>query len=401
MLSTRSSNEVEGLLRSHSCPQSVITYLKDNSMLSIADIASAAPDPAHADALCRRAGLDPDEDKNFPVLVRVRSIAQFCVAKAKRAVEGGDADEAVRLDEPIPARVRADLITEYANHYGSTPATARIPSDRILGRLWRERDRRAPTFMELAHVRSLANPASTMQEIRVEAGKATVIETDEQGAGAEQCSTFLRALRTLLTGYALVGCEQMETEEGCGTMAPYCAQEVLEDYFDLVLTAAAGGGASGKPMPMADMIAADRRTRQKWLDVMRRRKFSLGYAITYCEAAVDAIWGSFRSSGKDERPSAGKGANGDAKQLEKARKRTADLQRELEQARKKLRSGQGGSQQRDGPHKRGGGGKGGKGGKGVCKLFQSGKCTFDPCRFDHACAKCGGSGHGDTTCPER
>ena len=129
---------------------------------------------------------------------------------------------------------RRTLIEEHARHYRFQLQLSRQPSDTLLGRLDREKDRGTFTVINLAKVASVAAQSAHTKHIEVAPGISFNLgthEPPEQGdSKAMGLVQWLLNLRILYNCYSIIGVRKVATSANCESM--WCSRQVVSYFVD-------------------------------------------------------------------------------------------------------------------------------------------------------------------------
>ena len=130
------------------------------------------------------------------------------------------------MDAPIESNRRRTLIEEHARHYRFQLQLSRQPSDTLLGRLDREKDRGTFTVINLAKVVLVAAQSAHTKHIEVAPGISFNLGTHEP----PEASGDSKNLRILYNCYSIIGVRKVATSANCEAM--WCSWQVVSYFVD-------------------------------------------------------------------------------------------------------------------------------------------------------------------------
>ena len=120
----------------------------------------------------------------------------------KRRLEGVLED----ADEPLDARTHDDLLSQWKSTYQLQLPIHAMPSDTLLGRVYREFQRGAPTLIPAKQMQSLFRGTLPSSKEEVNLGSAIKVQS-----AAEPVIAYYQALRVLANAYAIAGGHMVES----------------------------------------------------------------------------------------------------------------------------------------------------------------------------------------------
>ena len=158
------------------------------------------------------------------------------------------------MDAPIESNRRRTLIEEHARHYRFQLQLSRQPSDTLLGRLDREKDRGTFTVINLAKVASVAAQSAHTKHIEVAPGISFNLGTHEppEASGDSKAmglAQWLLNLRILYNCYSIIGVRKVATSANCEAM--WCSWQVVSYFVDTLTDLATANipGTKMRPTP--------------------------------------------------------------------------------------------------------------------------------------------------------
>ena len=138
------------------------------------------------------------------------------------------------MDAPIESNRRRTLIGEHARHYRFQLQLSRQPSNTLLGRLDREKDRGTFTVINLAKIASVAAQSAHTKHIEVAPGISFNLGTHEppeqDDSKAMGLAQWLLNLRILCNCYSIIGVWKVATSANCEAM--WCSWQVVSYIVD-------------------------------------------------------------------------------------------------------------------------------------------------------------------------
>ena len=176
------------------------------------------------------------------------------------------------MDAPIESNRRRTLIEEHARHYRFQLQLSRQPSDTLLGRLDREKDRGTFTVVNLAKVASVAAQSAHTKHIEVAPGISFNLgthEPPEQGdSKAMGLAQWLLNLRILYNCYSITGVRKVATSANCESM--WCSWQVVSYFVDTLTDLATANIPGTKMRPTTGVLQlAELNLRTRVVELLR------------------------------------------------------------------------------------------------------------------------------------
>ena len=180
--------EVAKILDEFAVPDAFRTKLVDSACLKVWQFAEYVDDVKDWTGIL--SGLEPPIVDRMHIASVRRAYKAACARDAEllstgRDYPGGD------MDAPIESNRRRTLIEEHARHYRFQLQLSRQPSDTLLGRLDREKDRSTFTVINLAKVASVAAQSAHTKHIEVAPGISFNLGTHEPPEQGDSKATGL------------------------------------------------------------------------------------------------------------------------------------------------------------------------------------------------------------------
>jgi hypothetical protein len=211
-------DDLKALLAQFSVPQGVQAKLKDgaNPCIKLWQFAEYVDDVRDWTAFC--AGLEP-AITDRTLVANVRRAFKAAGERDSQALKRGSQSVADDFDSPIDHTTRKELIAAHAAYYRFVIAARRSPSDTLLGRLHRERERSAFSVIVLLKVTSVANQEVHTKHINVAEGMAFSFAShnefpDGQATKGLNLAQWIRALTIVYNGYSIVGLRKSPNQAG-------------------------------------------------------------------------------------------------------------------------------------------------------------------------------------------
>ena len=177
------------------------------------------------------------------------------------------------MDAPIESNRRRTLIEAHAKHYRFQLQLSRQPSDTLLGRLDREKDRGTFTVINLAKVASVAAQSAHTKHIEVAPGISFNLGTHEppEASGDSKAmglAQWLLNLRILYNCYSIIGVRKVATSANCEAM--WCSWQVVSYFVDTLTDLATANIPGTKMRPTTGVLQlAELNLRTRVVELLR------------------------------------------------------------------------------------------------------------------------------------
>ena len=202
---TKDFDQVNSLWTQSRLSDPLIKYLTDLGVESLSDFVNLV-DAKSAEEQLATIVLDQSPEKGKAIqLSRLRSAWQegqlLLQQGRKRRLEGISEDP----DEPLDETTSESLQTNWQRMYGHRPDICLMPSDVLLGKVYREFQRGAPTLIPIRRVTSLFKASQPVQKTEVALGSGLKLQTTMEPGPVRDIVSYYLLLRVLANAYALAG----------------------------------------------------------------------------------------------------------------------------------------------------------------------------------------------------
>ena len=148
------------------------------------------------------------------------------------------------LDSPLDPSTQETLMGQFSARYSVAPDVHRVPSDALLGKLYREVQRGSPTVISVSKVKSLHWASGPSQDRTITLAGQVKLQLDkDEPVPVKFLVDYYKGLRILAYGYAIVGSHKVKSMTAPG----FAPLGVVQGYADTVLRIASnlelGSGA--------------------------------------------------------------------------------------------------------------------------------------------------------------
>ena len=198
----------------------------------------------------------------------------------------------VDLEDPLDAPVRDRMLAAFAEYYRFRLRSSTIICDPLLARFKRELDKGTLTVCPVSRAVSQAKwSSSAARASRVQLSATVSMDVGTQAHVTVQIKTlveYLRGLRLILTGLAIVGNHQVNKTDGSVREVRWAPWDECSDYANRVEAKAFPD--SGSPPSVQQIRAADESTRELWAEWVRLESLTLGEAIRRSKVEAAPFW---------------------------------------------------------------------------------------------------------------
>ena len=266
----RFSADLASIFSTFSVPEGLQQKLLASNCLEVWQFAEYVDNVSDWTGIC--AALEPPiTDRTLIAAVR-RAFKAAC-QRDTEVLTRGHAAPGEDVDAPIDPSVRRTLVDAHGRHYHFPLQGSRQPSGTLLGRLHREKFRCTHTVFNIARVASWASQGVHTKHFDVLPGlSVNVCAPADKAAAAESkslnCAQWLRNLRVLYNGYAIVGLEKAKGQDG--TLLPWCSWPLVSHFVDLLSDLATTNipGTNQRP-PLASLQFAELSFRTRVVELLR------------------------------------------------------------------------------------------------------------------------------------
>ena len=236
--------ELAKILDKFSVPEAFRTKLVDSACLKVWQFGEYVDDVKDWTSIL--SSLEPPIVDRMHIASVRRAYKAACARNAELLSRGRDY-LGQDMDAPIESNRRRTLIEEHARHYRFQLQLSRQPSDTLLGRLDREKDRGTFTVINLAKVASVAAQSAHTKHIEVAPGISFNLGTHEppEASGDSEAmglAQWLLNLRILYNCYSIIGVRKVATSANCEAM--WCSWQVVSYFVDTLTDLATAKNAA-------------------------------------------------------------------------------------------------------------------------------------------------------------
>ena len=243
--------ELAKILDEFAVPEAFRAMLLDSACLKVWQFAECVDDVKDWTSIL--SSLEPPIVDRVHIASVRRTYKAACARDAELLSRGRDYP-GEDMDAPIESNRRRTLIEEHARHYRFQLQLSRQPSDALLGRLDREKDRGTFTVINLAEVASVAAQSPHSKHIEVAPGISFNFGTHEplEASGDSEAMGLLQwllNLRILYNCYSIIGVRKVATSANSESM--WCSWQVVSYFVDTLTDLATANipGTKMRPTP--------------------------------------------------------------------------------------------------------------------------------------------------------
>ena len=201
----------------------------------------------------------------------------------KRRLEGALED----ADEPLDTQTQEDLLTQWKNTYQLQLSIHAMPSDTLLGRVYREFQRGAPTLIPAKRMQSLFRGTLPSSKEEVNLGASIKVQLASEPEPVKSVIAYYQALRVLANAYAIAGVHLVESVVSPGKKVRFAPLDTNMNYCDFALARAAESHPVAQQLQWLE--ARDLHTRGKMVEFMRQG-VPQGEALTKAMHECEVLW---------------------------------------------------------------------------------------------------------------
>ena len=258
------------ILDEFAVPEAFRAKLLDSACLKVWQFAEYVDDVKDSTSIL--SSLEPPIVDRMHIASVRRAYKAACARDAELPSRGRDYPNE-DMDAPIESNRRRTLIEEHARHYRFQLQLSRQPSDTLLGRLDREKDRSTFTVINLAKVASVAAQSAHTKHIEVAPGISFNLGTHEplEASGDSKAmglAQWLLNLRILYNCYSIIGVRKVATSANSESM--WCSWQVFSYFVDTLTDLATANIPGTKMRPTTGVLQlAELHLRTRVVELLR------------------------------------------------------------------------------------------------------------------------------------
>lgn len=228
--------------------------------------------------------LCPAVKDNALALARLRvawRAARTQILKMEHRQSQGQASE--DLDEPLEQVTQETLMGGFKARYDLELSVHMLPSDSLLGRVYRELQRATPTVISIAKVKSVYVSNVPRADRSIPIGDNIRLQLDRpQDTPPKSVVEYYTGLRVLCNAYSIAGCYQVDSKAAAGKVIMSPLSTNL-NYCDFVLRV-----SCKHDLPLSVIAQRHESCRARTVELMRQgwpQGESLAKALQECELA--------------------------------------------------------------------------------------------------------------------
>ena len=302
-------------------------------------------------------------------------LARAVIDRPTRAPESNGV--AIDMEAPLDPEDKESMAKAWTARYGVRLSMWLDPADPLVNRLYREFRRNTPSLIPVTRIRSVYTDNNPHPEKRVmlSGGLSLTVQGEDQVEVVRDVSQYYFALRILANASAKAGNYEFDSKVEKNTKVIFAPLDINQEYADHAFRMALKQpGNSWATLKWLE--ERDQHTRGLMCNHMKAG-FPQGEALEKAIKETELRWSSPAQSQSSAPPRLGGKGGGKAPKVPKIKK-TPFGKTQLKTMGK------------------GAGGKGGgvsyasmlKGGKKICRAFNAGNCTDEPCPYGglHVCS---------------
>jgi hypothetical protein len=271
----------------------------------------------------------------------------------------------VDMEGPLEPEEKESMAKAWTQRYGTTLTMWLDPADPLVNRLWREFRRNTPTLIPVGRVKSVYtdNNPHPEKKVALSGGLVLTVEGKDEGEQVRNVAQYYFSLRVLANASAKAGNFETESKAEKDGKVIFAPLDVNLDYADHAFRMALRQGASGYAL-LKWLEERDLHTRGLMCNYMRGG-YPQGEALTKAMKETEIKWVSSNESQRgDHGP----------RQRSRTPRRNPRAPTQPKPKRKPI-----GKTQLNSRDQRPRYASYVKGGQEVCKAYNMGQCTSNPC----------------------
>lgn len=202
----------------------------------------------------------------------------------KRRLEGVLEDG----EEPLDIQTHEDLLAQWKTTYQLQLSIHAMPSDALLGRVYREFQRGAPTLIPAKRMQSLFRGTLPTSKEEVNLSASIKVQLAAEPAPVKSVIAYYQALRVLANAYAIAGIHVVDSVSAPGTKVRFAPLDTNLNYCDFALARTAESNCHDTQQ-LQWLESRDLHTRGKMVEFMRQG-VPQGEALTRALRECDVLW---------------------------------------------------------------------------------------------------------------
>ena len=202
----------------------------------------------------------------------------------KRRLEGVLEDG----EEPLDIQTHEDLLAQWKTTYQLQLSIHAMPSDALLGRVYREFQRGAPTLIPAKRMQSLFRGTLPTSKEEVNLSASIKVQLAAEPAPVKSVIADYQALHVLANAYAIAGIHVVDSVSAPGTKVRFAPLDTNLNYCDFALARTAESNCHDTQQ-LQWLESRDLHTRGKMVEFMRQG-VPQGEALTRALRECDVLW---------------------------------------------------------------------------------------------------------------
>ncbi|CAK9103822.1 TauD domain-containing protein, partial [Durusdinium trenchii] len=281
-------DELTQLLKTSRLSDALSDHLLKLGIESVADFVGLVNSQAYESEL-KTLIVDKSACKDDLVqLSRLRNAwreAQLLVDKSRKRRLEGIADD---CDDPLDSGTQENLLQSFQAMYGVKLNMHLTPSDALLGRVYREFTRNAPTVIPAKKIMSLYKASAGASRESVSLGSNIMVQVSSEPPAIKTVIAYYWSLRVLANAYALAGTHKVQSVASASKQVTFAPLDVNVQYADYCLRQVTEV-VTNASQQLAWLQSKDENTRACMVEFMRQGQ-SQGEALQNALTRAEVAW---------------------------------------------------------------------------------------------------------------
>ena len=281
-------DELTQLLKTSRLSDALSDHLLKLGIESVADFVGLVNSQAYESEL-KTLIVDKSACKDDLVqLSRLRNAwreAQLLVDKSRKRRLEGIADD---CDDPLDSGTQENLLQSFQAMYGVKLNMHLTPSDALLGRVYREFTRNAPTVIPAKKIMSLYKASAGASRESVSLGSNIMVQVSSEPPAIKTVIAYYWSLLVLANAYALAGTHKVQSVASASKQVTFAPLDVNVQYADYCLRQVTEV-VTNASQQLAWLQSKDENTRACTVEFMRQGQ-SQGEALQNALTRAEVAW---------------------------------------------------------------------------------------------------------------